>query len=115
MSPELLNLAISLGVFALLAIVWRYWFATSTFPGAAVAPAMAARGDAAKPRNLIEIRSEAQFMEIINSGPACFCDWTATWSGAAACCATRTAISDSLFVCCVATQVRPVPVYRAHV
>lgn len=79
MSPELMNLAISLGVFALLALIWRKLFATPAFPGSAVAPAMAARGDAAKPRNVVEIRGATQFDELINSGPACFVDWTASW------------------------------------
>jgi hypothetical protein len=64
MSPELWNLLVSLGVFAAVVYIFRYFFAASQWGGAGLQAASSTQ-HAAKPANYVEIHSEQQFNQLI--------------------------------------------------
>lgn len=79
MSPELVNLGISFLLFGLIAWLWRSCFAAGSYGGRG-APVFGG-GGVDKPKNLVEVRSEADFFRFVRGEPLSVVDWTATWCG----------------------------------
>lgn len=78
----LLNLAISLGIFALMVALFRFFFVSSTFPGSAL-PARpgGTAASAEAPKNLVVVESESGFEAAVRRTRVCIVDCTATWCG----------------------------------